>query len=194
MPIGVVASSMARIQVIDEAHGDGLLKEVYAEVAGKRGSIANVFKVESLNPNVMRAHLNFYMAILYGKSGLSRQQREMIAATVSNGNGCLYCTTHHSEALSNYLKDLAAIQAIKTDFGTAPIGPKEKAMLAYAVKLTKTPAAMNDADVGKLRQAGFSDSDILDITFVASYFNFVNRLVLSLGVELERDDERTYKY
>jgi uncharacterized peroxidase-related enzyme len=185
---------MARIRVVDEGAAEGLLREVYGEISGARGRVANVFKVESLNPAAMRAHLNFYMAIMYGKSGLSRQHREMIAATVSNENGCLYCTTHHSEALSNCLKDLAAIQAIKTDFGTAPIGSKEKAMLAYAVKLTKTPAAMNDADVGKLRQAGFSDSDILDITFGASYFNFVNRLVLSLGVELERDDERTYKY
>ena len=185
---------MARIQVIDEAHADGLLREVYTEVAGKRGSIANVFQVESLNPNVMRAHLNFYMAIMYGKSGLSRQHREMIAATVSNGNGCLYCTTHHSEALSRYLNNLEAIQAIKTDYGTAPISPKEKAMLAYALKVTKTPAAMNDADLEKLRQARFPDADILDITFVASYFNFVNRLVLSLGVELEKDEEREYKY
>ena len=185
---------MARIGILDEAQATGRRKQVYAEVAGKRGGIANVFKIESLNPAVMRAHLDFYMSIMYGKSGLSRQQREMIATTVSNANGCHYCTTHHSEALSKYVKDDATIQAIKTDYGAASIGPKEKAMLAYAMKVTKTPAAVGDGDVEKLRQVGFSDTDILDVTLVASYFNFVNRLVLSLGVRLERDEERNYKY
>ncbi|MBI4416246.1 MAG: peroxidase-related enzyme [Euryarchaeota archaeon] len=185
---------MARIQVIDEGGAQGLLKDVYAEVAGARGSVANVFKIESLNAAVMRAHLNFYMSIMYGKSGLSRQQREMVAVTVSNANGCAYCTTHHTEALSKYLKDEEALRAIKTDYGTAPIRLKEKAMLAYALKVTKSPAAVSDADVAKLREVGFSEADILDITFVASYFNFVNRLVLSLGVDLETPERRVYRY
>ncbi len=185
---------MARIRVIEEASSDGVLADAYAEVRGRRGRVANVFQVESLNPAAMRAHLAFYMAIMYGKSGLSRRQREVIATTVSSANGCTYCTTHHSEALSKYLKDDDAIRAIKTDYATSPIGPREKAMLDYAVKVTKTPAAVNDADTSKLREAGFSDADILDITLVASYFNFVNRVVLTLGVELERDEERVYRY
>lgn len=185
---------MARIRTIGESQAEGALKEAYAEIERTRGHVANVFKAESLNPAVMRSHLDFYMAIMYGKSGLSRQQREMIAVVVSSQNACTYCSTHHTEALSKYLKDVEAIGAIRVDYGTAPIGPKEKAMLAYALKVTRSPAAVNDADAGKLRQAGFADSDILDITFVASYFNFVNRLVLSLGVELEPDVIRTYKY
>ncbi len=53
---------------------------------------------------------------------------------------------------------------------------------------------VNDSDVDALRRAGLADSDVLDGTFVAAYFNFVNRLVLGLGVELERDQERVYKY
>jgi len=185
---------MARIHGIEESAADGMLKDVYAEVRGARGRVANVFQVESANPAAMRAHLGFYMAIMYGKSGLSRRQREMIATTVSAANRCTYCTTHHSEALSKYLKDDDAIRALKTDYAMAPIGPREKAMLAYAVKVTKTPAAVNDADVAKLKEAGLSDADILDLTLVASYFNFVNRLVLSLGVELEEDAERVYRY
>lgn len=185
---------MARIRVVEMAEAEGTLKEAYSEIERKRGNVANVFKVESLNPAVMRAHLDFYMAIMYGKSGLSRQQREMIAVAVSNRNACTYCTTHHTEALSRYLKDPAAIRLIKTDLGTAPVGPKERAMLEYTMKVTQLPAGVSDADTEKLRQAGFADPDILDITFVASYFNFVNRLVLSLGVELEPETIRTYKY
>ena len=58
---------MARIQVIEENAADGMLKEAYAEVRGARGRVANVFQVESANPAAMRAHLGFYMAIMYGK-------------------------------------------------------------------------------------------------------------------------------
>jgi len=79
-------------------------------------------------------------------------------------------------------------------FITASTTPKERVMLGYAVKLTRLPNAVTDTDVQKLRDAGLSDGDILDATFTAAYFNFVNRLVLGLGVELEGDAERVYKY
>lgn len=58
-------------------------------------------------------------------------------------------------------------------------------MLEYAVKLTREPWKMIDADVQRLRQAGFEDADILDINQIAGYFAFVNRLADGLGVELE---------
>ena len=58
-------------------------------------------------------------------------------------------------------------------------------MVAFAVKLTKTPGAMTDADVDTLRAAGFSDRDILDIVEVVGYYNYVNRIADGLGIELE---------
>jgi hypothetical protein len=58
-------------------------------------------------------------------------------------------------------------------------------MLDYAVKLTRTPHAVDEADIQRLRDVGFDDTAILDICQVASYFNYVNRLADGLGVELE---------
>ncbi len=58
-------------------------------------------------------------------------------------------------------------------------------MVTFAVKLTKTPAAMTDADVDALREAGFSDRDILDIVEVVGYYNYANRIADGLGIELE---------
>lgn len=186
---------MARIKTVGVDEAEGPLKDAYAEVAKRRGSVANVFQAESLNPEVMRAHLDFYMATMYGRSGLSRREREMIAMTVSNANECRYCTTHHAEALGRHLKDAEAIRAIRADYGRAPmITAKERAMLDYALKVTKAPAAVNDADIARLREAGLADADVLDATFVAAYFNFVNRLVLGLGVDLETETNRTYRY
>lgn len=63
--------------------------------------------------------------------------------------------------------------------------PGDRAMLAYAVKLTRTPWQMEEGDVAALREAGFEDSAILDINQVAAYYAYVNRLADGLGVELE---------
>ena len=58
-------------------------------------------------------------------------------------------------------------------------------MLTFAIKLTKTPGAMNDADVDALRSAGFSDRDILDIVEVVGYYAYANRIADGLGIEPE---------
>ena len=75
--------------------------------------------------------------------------------------------------------------AVERDWTTAPLSPKRTAMLAYAVKLTLTPGAMDDADVEDLRTVGFSDRDILDITEVVGYYAYANRIADGLGIETE---------
>ena len=74
---------------------------------------------------------------------------------------------------------------MEEDWRTAGLSPKRAAMLAYAVKLTRTPAAVNDADVETLRSAGFSDRDILDIVEVVAYYAYANRIADGLGVRTE---------
>lgn len=88
------------------------------------------------------------------------------------------------------MKDEAKVAAIESDFRTAPLTPRERAMCEYAVKLTETPAAMEEADVEALRQAGLSDAEILDACQVTAYYNYVNRMADGLGVELEAYWER----
>ena len=75
--------------------------------------------------------------------------------------------------------------ALEEDWTAAGLSPKREAMLRYAVKLTRTPAAVNDADVDALRSAGFSDRDILDITEVVAYYAYANRIADGLGIETE---------
>ena len=75
--------------------------------------------------------------------------------------------------------------AVEDDWTTAGLSPKREAMLRYAVKLTRIPAAVTDADVDALRSAGFSDRDILDITEVVAYYAYANRIADGLGIETE---------
>lgn len=92
---------------------------------------------------------------------------------------------HHGEGLRRITKDEALVEQLKSDFRRAAIGGRERAMLEYAVKLTLEPWQMIKQDVEELRQAGFTDADVLDINQITGYYAFVNRLADGLGVELE---------
>lgn len=82
-------------------------------------------------------------------------------------------------------KDPELVRRVKEDYRAAGLSDKDRAMLDYAVKLTLKPAEMQERDVHGPRSHGFTDAEILDIALVTSYYNFVNRVALGLGVELE---------
>ena len=83
------------------------------------------------------------------------------------------------------MKDDERARAITADFRTARLSGREMAILEYAEKLTLTPPEMEKADIDRLREAGLSDAEVLDVCQVTAYFNYVNRLADGLGVELE---------
>ena len=178
------------IEEIDRKDAEGKLEEIYIEIEKRRGKIANIMKVHSLNPESMKAHMDIYTTLMFGKSGLSREEREMIAVAVSAANGCDYCINHHAEALNNYWKDEKKLK----DFIESKLEMPERKqrMTEYAIKLTKRPRAMEEGDILILRECGFSDRDILDINMIASYFNFVNRIALGLGVEFSSEEVTGY--
>ena len=77
------------------------------------------------------------------------------------------------------------METLARDYRDAALDPRDRAMLDYAVRLTREPWAMKEADLSALRDANFDDAAILDICQVTAYFAFVNRLADGLGVELE---------
>lgn len=92
---------------------------------------------------------------------------------------------HHRRGLRKLIKDDELLAAIEHDWTTAVLSPKRTVMLRFAVKLTSTPAATSDADVDALREVGFSDRDILDITEVVGYYAYANRIADGLGLKTE---------
>ncbi len=184
----------AWIRTIDEDEAQSELKKQYHEVQRRRGQVSNVMKIRSLDPEAMRLHLDIYVHLMFGKSALSQAQREMIAVAVSQANKCAYCATHHGEALLAHVHEPAFLENLKKDFESSSLTRKDRAMLQYAVKLTKTPGEVAESDIQSLRQAGFIDEDILRINLITSYFNFANRIVSGLGVPLEAARERVYNY
>ncbi len=179
---------MANIEVIDYEDSTGRLKEIYDDLIRHRGKLAEVHKIQSLNPETIVNHMDLYISLMFGKSPLKRYQREMIAVVVSKENQCKYCVMHHAEAVNHFWKDEEKCQRLILDFETAGLRDKDIALCHYAQKLTSAPGAANDQDLTRLlKEVGFDDRAILDATMIVAYFNFVNRIVLALDVELETE-------
>jgi uncharacterized peroxidase-related enzyme len=88
----------------------------------------------------------------------------------------------HAEFLRRVTLDDALVSALRTDYRTAPISDQDRAMLDYAAQLTQDATKISPRDHDKLRNAGFDDRGILQITLIASWFNYINRVADALGV------------
>jgi uncharacterized peroxidase-related enzyme len=157
------------------------VKAMYDKADEKLGFVPNVLRVYSLRPAHLELWNAFYDDLMRGESGLTRPQREMIAVVVSTANRCHYCMVSHSAYLRKLTGDPVLVEQLRTNYRYAEIEPRERAMLDFAVKLTEQSSSCTEADVEALREAGWSDEDIFDITEVAAMFNFTNRLASGLG-------------
>ena len=183
---------MSWIDEIEVSDAEGKLAATYAELVEKRGKVSNILKVHSLNPDAMEGHLDLYMTLMFGNSGLSRMEREAIAVVVSATNDCAYCVNHHAEALRRYVKDDEMLELLSAADGLETLEPRLSNIVRHAEKLTSAPGAMTESDLGELRAVDLSDKDILDLTLIVSYFNFVNRIALGLGVDFSADETSGY--
>ena len=184
---------MSWIDEVDVSDADGKLAEMYAALIKQRGKISNILKVHSLNPDALGNHLDLYMTLMFGKSGLSRAEREAIAVVVSAANDCEYCIEHHLTALRRYIDDDDTLNMLRTADGLETLEPRLSNIVRHAEKLTNAPIAMTESDLGELRAVGLSDEDILDLTLIVGYFNFVNRIALGLGVGWSSDELSGYR-
>lgn len=184
---------MSWINEIEVGEAEGRLADIYSDLVEKRGKVSNILKVHSLNPDAMANHLDLYMTLMFGRSGLSRAEREAIAVVVSSENECEYCVNHHVEALRRYIKDEEILNMLATADGLETLEPRLSNIVRHAEKLTSAPGAMTESDLGELRAVGLSDSDILDVSLITAYFNFVNRIALGLGVEYTQEELGGYR-
>jgi uncharacterized peroxidase-related enzyme len=123
-------------------------------------------------------------AAMRGRSPFTQGQRELIAAYVSGLNACTYCHGTHlgvAEACG-VAPDL--ISASLADVETAPLEPRMKPILRYARKLTLNPARMTEADAAAVYDAGWDDDALYSTVLVTALFNFYNRLVDGVGLDL----------
>ena len=157
--------------------------DLWAPSLERLGFVPNVLRLYALRPTHLLAWSGHHDELMKGDSGLSKAEREMIAVVVSVTNDCRYCIAAHSAALRKLTKDAALADLVASDHNAAAISERMKAALDWAVKLTREPAAATEADVQRLRAAGWSDEDVMDIAEVTGMFNMTNRMASGLGWE-----------
>ncbi len=128
------------------------------------------------------AFSGFYNELMLGESGLSKLEREMIAVAVSAENRCFYCLVAHGAALRVLSGDPGLGEMIAMNYRVAPLDARQRAMLDFAVLVTKASATIGEADRQALRAVGFSERDIWDIAAVASFFNMSNRMASAVAM------------
>jgi uncharacterized peroxidase-related enzyme len=146
------------------------------EVQEKAGFIPNVFLTLAHRPEEFRAFFAYHDALMLRDSGLTKAEREMIVVATSGANDCLYCIVAHGAILRLYAKNPYVADQVATDYRTADITPRQKAMLAFALKVARKASEIVDEDLAALRPYGFSDEDIWDIGAIAAFFALSNRM------------------
>lgn len=159
----------------------------FAKCEEKLGMVPNVLKAYTGNPAKLSVFAQFYNQLMLAPSGLSKLEREMIAVTVSSANHCYYCLVAHGQAVRALSGDPQLGEMIAFNYRVAPLDARQRAMLDYAWKLTKTPMDIGEADREALRGVGFSDQDIFDITDTAGFFNYTNRMAHGLDMMPNED-------
>ncbi len=148
----------------------------FVDVQQKAGFVPNVFLTLAHRPDEFRAFFAYHDALMLKDGGLSKAEREMIVVATSGANDCLYCIVAHGAILRVYAKDPHVADQVAANYRKADITARQKAMLAFALKVAVRSNEIVDEDFEALRGHGFSDEDVWDIGAIAAFFALSNRM------------------
>ena len=162
------------VEGLTAKHMDALIDAARAKSA--------YFRLLARDPDALKARTLTDKDIFYNPdAGLPRAERELVAAATSRFNGCIYCASVHSRFAATYSKREDDVQRLLDGGGGADLGERWNAIVAAAVALTTTPISFGSQHVERLRRAGLDNLAITDVVHAAAFFNWANRLMLSLG-------------
>ena len=170
------------VSIYDLPDPDSLDEDMqrYFEVCQEKlGIVPNVLKTFTANQDKMRAFIQYYNTLMLAPSGLSKLEREMVAVVVSSTNRCFYCLVAHGQAVRALSGDPQLGEMLVMNYRVAPLEPRHRAMLDFAWKLTTAPWEVDEPDREALRDAGLTQSEILDLADVIAFFNMSNRFAIA---------------
>ena len=163
--------------------GEEQVKNYLEIVQQKLGFTPNVLAAFAKFPKQFEGFTKLYNALMLGESGLTKLEREMIAVTVSSENHCFYCLVAHGSAVRELSSDPQLGERIAANFRSAELPKKQEELLNFTKKLTKDPSEIGENDRKKLRDVGYTDRDIWDISAIVGLFNMTNRLASATEME-----------
>jgi uncharacterized peroxidase-related enzyme len=145
-------------------------------VQDKSGFVPNVFLSLAARPDEFRAFFAYHDALMDKDGGLSKAEREMIVVATSAANQCHYCVVAHGAILRIRAKNPQIADQIAVNYRKADITPRQRAMLDFAMKVSRAAETVGEADFAELTVHHFSDDDIWDISAIAAFFALSNRM------------------
>ena len=163
------------------------VQKYFSACQDKLGLVPNVLKAHSFNIDKLNAFTGLYNELMLANSNLSKLEREMIAVVVSSINRCFYCLTAHGAAVRELSGDPILGEKLVMNFRTADLDSRCRAMLGFAEKVTIESHKIDETDRQNLRDVGFNDADIWDITNIIAFFNMSNRVASALNMKPNDD-------
>ena len=175
-------SRISRFPVPDIADLPDDLRDRILQVQEKSGFVPNVFLAMAHRPAELRAFLAYHDALMDSDVGLTRAEREMIVVATSAARDCTYCVVAHGAILRVRAKDPLIADLVATNYRHAPVTPRQRAMLDFALQVSLTPERIEEPDLEALREHGFDDEAIWDIAAVTAFFAMSNRMAHVMGL------------
>lgn len=170
------AGPISRFPVPDVADLPDDIRQRILAVQEKSGFVPNVFLTLAHRPEELRAFFAYHDALMERDGGLTKAEKEMIVVATSAANGCQYCVVAHAAILRIRARDPLVADQVAINYRKADITPRQKAMLDFAMKVSRDSHAVGDDDFALLRAHGFGDEDAWDIGTIAAFFSLSNRL------------------
>ena len=152
------------------------IRETILALQEKSGFVPNVFLTLANRPDEFRAFFSYHDALMEKEGGLSKGEREMIVVATSAQNQCIYCVVAHGAILRIREKNPQLADQIASNYRKADITPRQRAMLDFALKVSKSSHEIGSADIDDMRELGFSNDDIWDIGAISALFALSNRM------------------
>ena len=178
-------NNITKLNLNYKGHKEGEVQvESYLKIVKEKiGFVPNVLAAFSKFPKQFEGFTKLYNSLMLGESGLTKLEREMIAVTVSSENHCFYCLVAHGSAVRELSNDPQLGERIAANFRSAELPRKQEELLSFAKKLTKDPSEIGEQERKKLRDVGYTDRDIWDISAIVGFFNMTNRLASAIEME-----------
>ena len=158
------------------------IREKILAVQEKSGFVPNVFLKLARRPDECRAFFAYHDALMLRENGLSKGEKEMIVVATSAANQCLYCVVAHGALLRIFEKNPLIADQLATNWRKAALTARQRAMIAFAMKVATDSASLEEADFAALRAQGFTDEDAWDIGAIAAFFALSNRMANLSGM------------
>lgn len=151
-------------------------------VQEKSGFVPNIFLALARRPQEFRAFFAYHDALMEAPGGLTKAEREMIVVTTSSANECQYCVVAHGAILRIRARDPHIADQVAVNYRKAAIAPRQRAMLDFAMKVSRAAHVLDEADFSRLAEHGFSQEDAWDIAAIAAFFAMSNRLANTMSL------------